>query len=227
MSDTETSRVETFLAGVSSKPRQRGNLIFALDATASRERTWDTAAQLQALMFREVALIGSLDVQLTYFRGMTGVNAECKASPWAGDPMVLARLMAKIKCETGYTQIGKVLQHASRETASRKIGALVYVGDCCEEERGELVGLARELAVSGVPAFMFQEGNDQTARTRFMEIAELTHGAYHRFDEGSARLLGELLKAVAAFAVGGVVALERQGSNAAKLLLAQVRGANG
>ena len=70
---------------------------------------------------------------------------------------------------------------------------------------------------------MFQEGGDQIARMRFQELAELTHGAYYRFDQGSARQLGEVLKAVATFAVGGVVALERQGSDAAKLLLGQVR----
>ena len=61
MTDLATSRVDRFLAGVASRPQQRGNLIFALDATASREQTWDTACQLQAQMFREVANIGTLE----------------------------------------------------------------------------------------------------------------------------------------------------------------------
>ena len=65
-------------------------------------------------------------------------------------------------------------------------------------------------------------GSD-TAKARFEEIARLTHGAYHRFDQGSARLLAELLRAVAAFASGGVAALEKQGTAAARLLLGQVR----
>ena len=34
MTDIAPSRVDKFLAGVSSRPQQRGNLIFALDATA-------------------------------------------------------------------------------------------------------------------------------------------------------------------------------------------------
>ena len=106
---TLSPHIEKLLAEVSSKPRQRGNLIFGLDATASRERTWDTASQLQASMFLEVVGIGGLDLQLIYFRGMRGVNAECKASPWISDPVVLARMMAKIRCETGYTQIDRVL----------------------------------------------------------------------------------------------------------------------
>ena len=220
---TESSRVSAFLAEAASKPRQRGNLLFALDATASRERTWDTASQLQASMFLEVVGIGGLDLQLIYFRGMRGVNAECKASRWISDPVALARLMAKIKCATGYTQIERVLSHASRETSQRKIGAVVYVGDACEEHPETLMKPAYELGGLGVPVFMFQEGQDSITRDRFQKIAEATHGAYHSFDQGSAKLLGELLKAVAAFAVGGVLALERQGSDAAKRLLGQIR----
>ena len=100
---------------------------------------------------------------------------------------------------------------------------MVYVGDACEEERSVLVRSARELGGLEIPVFMFQEGRDQIAQIRFQEIAELTHGAYHRFDQGSARQLNELLKAVATFAVGGVLALERHGSDAAKLLLGQIK----
>ena len=149
------------------------------------------------------------------------VNA--KLQPGSATPMVLAKLMAKIRCDAGETQIGKVLTHALREANQRKINAVVFVGDCCEESRDKLVGPAKQLAGLKVPVFMFQEGGDQIARMRFQELAELTHGAYYRFDQGSARQLGEVLKAVATFAVGGVVALERQGSDAAKLLLGQVR----
>jgi hypothetical protein len=223
MTDQALSRVDKFLAGATKKPASRGNLIFALDATASREKTWDTAAHLQAQMFREVAIMGVLDVQLVYFRGTRGVNAECKASGWVSEPMQLATLMAKIRCETGLTQIGRVLSHALREVRQRKINAMVYVGDCCEERREQIIGPARELGRLGVPIFMFQEGRDDSAELCFREIAAVTGGAYQRFDQGSAGQLGELLRAVAAFAVGGVVALERQGSAAARFLLGQVR----
>ncbi len=158
MTDQTLSRVDKFLAGMTAKPVSRGNLVFALDATASRERTWDTAAQLQVQMFREVAIIGSLDVQLVYFRGMTGVNAECKASGWVGDPMALAKLMAKIRCETGYTQIGRVLSHALREATQRKINAMVFVGDACEENRDQLIVSATELTRTRRPGFHVSGG---------------------------------------------------------------------
>ena len=157
------------------------------------------------------------------FAGTTGLDAECKASGWVSNPMQLAKLMAKIRCEAGVTQIRRVLDHALQETARRKVDALVFVGDACEEKRNHLVTLAEELGRLKVPVFMFQEGRDQDAELCFREIAERTHGAYERFDSAGATRLGELLKAVAAFAVGGVAALERQGSAAARLLLGQMR----
>ena len=212
-----SSRVEKFLAGTA--PPRSGRLVFALDATASRERTWDTAAQLQVEMFRSVAGLGLLDVQLVYFRGLQGVNAECKSSPWVGDAVVLARLMAKIKCVTGTTQIARVLGHVSKETAGRKVDAVVYVGDACEEPEG----LLEEAAVGlGVPVFILQEGDDEVAGRRFFRIASLTGGAVVAFSPAGVRELGELLKAIAAFAVGGIRALEAQGSAASRLLLGRM-----
>ena len=63
---------------VNLAPATCGRVIFALDATASRQPTWDTACMLQAEMFRETATIGGLDVQLVYYRG----ESECE--PRAG-----------------------------------------------------------------------------------------------------------------------------------------------
>ena len=55
----------------------------------------------------------------------------------------------------------------------------------------------------------------------FREIARLTHGAYCRFDPGAAHQLAELLRAVAAYAAGGVKALAavQHSAGAARLLL--------
>lgn len=223
MTDLAPSRVDKFLAGIASKPASRGNLVFALDATASRERTWDTACQLQARMFQEVALIGALSMQLVYFRGVEDLDAECKASRWIDNPADLATVMTKIRCEAGYTQIRRVLGHVLRETLQRKINALVFVGDACEEKRDQLIEPTTQLAELGVPTFMFQEGHDRVAQDRFQEIAQVTRGAYHRFDPGSARQLSELLRAVAAFSVGGMTALEKQPSATARLMWQQMK----
>ena len=198
---------------------QRGRLIFALDATMSRQPTWDTACTLQAEMFREAGSIGGLDVQLVYFRGLN----ECRASRWVSDGAGLGDLMARIACQGGHTQIGKVLSHARAESDKGKVAALVYVGDAMEEAIDHLAAAAGELGLRGMPAFMFQEGHDPIAEQAFREIARLTRGAYCRFDLSAAHELGELLRAAAVYAAGGVKALTAQRSEGARKLLAQMR----
>ena len=182
---------------------ERGRLIFAMDATMSRQPAWDRALQIQAEMFAETARIGGLDVQLVYFRGF----GECRASKWVGDPTALARLMTGMQCRGGNTQIGKVLAHIRKEATERKINAVVYVGDCMEENIDALCAKAGEIGMLGVPMFMFQDGREPVAEQAFREIARLTRGAYCRFDHGSARQLRELLSAVAVYAAGGRQAL--------------------
>jgi hypothetical protein len=182
---------------------KRGRLIFALDATMSRQPTWDTACALQADMFREAASIGGLDIQLVYFRGLN----ECRASGWVAGADKLADLMGRIDCRGGHTQIGKVLSHARQEHARQRVQALVFVGDAMEEGIDDLAAGAGELGLLGVPVFMFQEGGDPVAETAYREIARLSRGAYCRFDTGSAHQLAELLRAVAAYAAGGIKAL--------------------
>jgi hypothetical protein len=195
----------------------RGRLIFALDATLSRQPTWDMACALQADMFREAASLGSLDIRLVYYRG----NNECRATGWISDSARLAKLMSKIDCRGGSTQIGKVLTEARREAASSGVRAVVFVGDAMEEKVDELCAQAGELGMLKVPAFMFQEGHDADAEQAFREIARLTGGAWCKFDPGAAAQLRDLLRAAAAYAAGGREALERlsaRESGAARLL---------
>ena len=196
----------------------RGRLVFAMDATMSRQPTWDMALALQADMFKAVKSVGGLDVQLVYFRGF----GECRASKWVSEPDALAALMTKVACAGGYTQIGKVLGHARAEAAKRPVSALVYVGDCMEEELDELCGKAGELGLMGVPVFLFQEGRDARAERAFREIAKLTKGAWCGFDAGSAAQLRELLSAVAVYAAGGRKALQALRGSGARRLLEQL-----
>ena len=210
------------MLGAPREAGARGRLIFALDATMSRQPTWDAACTLQAEMFREAASIGGLDVQLLYFRGL----GECAASGWVSDGDRLASLMSRIAVRGGHTQIGKVLAHARRETEKAKVQALVYVGDAMEEAIDDLSAAAGQLGLLGVPAFVFQEGHDPVAEQAFREIARLTHGAYCRFDTASAHELGELLRAAAVYAAGGVKALadlSARRNTGAQKLLAQMR----
>ncbi len=201
----------------------RGRLVFALDATMSRQPTWDMACQLQSEMFEETAAVGGLDVQLVYYRGM----AECGASKWVSDPKQLAGLMQRISCAGGQTQIRRMLDHVAKEAKARKVHALVFVGDCMEEQIDEVCAAAGKLGLMGVPVFVFQEGNDPGAERAFKEIARLTKGAWCPFDAGAAHQLRELLRAAAAYAAGGYKALSdlsrRRGGEGATRLLGQMR----
>lgn len=212
----------------------RGRLIFALDATASREAMWDLASQLQSQMFEEAAKIGGLDVQLAYYRGAD----EFHHTAWLSDTQALIREMSAIRCAAGATKIMQVLRHIRAETIREKVNAAVFVGDACEETRGALYDAAANL---NVPLFVFQEGDNlalyidphtglvrgdnppQTVENVFRELARITNGAYGKFDAGAAKQLGELLRAVAAFAVGGVKALASQQTDSARKLLGQMK----
>ena len=217
------SDIDRFLSEVKERTAeggpQSGRLIFAMDATMSRQPTWDRALAIQADMFAATAAIGGLEVQLIYFRGF----GECRASRWVRDATGLAHLMTQVECRGGHTQIRKVLARARTEAEKQPVSALVYVGDAMEENIDDLCKQAGELGLLKLPAFMFHEGHDPIAGSAFREIARLTGGAYCRFDQASADRLRELLRAVAVYAAGGLKALERHGGSDTRLLIEQLR----
>jgi hypothetical protein len=189
----------------------RGRLIFALDATASRQPTWNMAIELQSQMFREAAKLGGLQIQLAYFRG-----DEFRASDWTSSANALGAKMRTISCKAGATQWGRALGHARQEHRKKPISAVIVIGDCCEEQPEALYDVAAEL---GVPIFAFQEGADPTAEQVFCRLADLTKGVYAKFDSGSAGQLAGWLRSVAAYAVGGLKALAgRKDAESVKLL---------
>ena len=214
--DAFLEKARTLTAAKPATGGKRGRLVFAMDATMSRQPTWDIACGIQAEMFTEAAATGGLDIQLVYFRGI----GECRASRFVSDGKELGTLMSRIACHGGHTQIGRVFAHARKENDAQKVAALVYVGDAMEEKLDDLCAAAGELGLLGVPAFMFQEGDDPVAEQAFREMARLSNGAYCKFSPGAAHELAELLRAVAAYAAGGLKALEnaRRTAGAAKLL---------
>ncbi|MFO0998460.1 MAG: VWA domain-containing protein [Alphaproteobacteria bacterium] len=224
------SQVDAFLRNLALAPRpqraagtSRGRLLFAMDATASREPSWDQACEIQGDMFLETAALGGLDVQLVYYRGFR----EFKATPWVDSSAKLVRAMTGVACRGGQTQIGRVLGHAIAETGRRRINALVFVGDSLEEELDQLCQSAGELGLLGVPVFVFHEGNDEMAAHGFREIARLSGGAYCPFDSSSAKQLRDLLSAVAVFAAGGRKALEDYGRKKGGVVLRLTHGMRG
>ena len=205
---SSSAEVDAFLRKVASAPSvqtpgQRGRLIFAMDATASRQPTWDRASHIQAQMFQETAALGGLEIQLAYYRGF----GEFHASPWIMESKEMLRRMTEVFCLAGHTQIAKQLKHAAKECRKQKVNALVFVGDSIEEDLDKLGHLAGELGLLGVPCFMFHEGSDPVAANAFRQIARLSGGAFCPFDANSPQQLRDLLAAVAVYAAGGRRAL--------------------
>jgi hypothetical protein len=200
-----------------------GRLVFALDATMSRQPTWDLACALQSRMFDVAAATGGLGVQLVYFRGLD----ECRASGWVGEPERLKALMTSIACRGGHTQIGRILAHVRDEARRVPVRAFVFVGDAMEEPLDDLAAIAGELGLRGIRGFMFQEGDASAATAGFREIARLTGGAHARFDSRAPDSLLDLLRGAAAYASGGREALARlaqQDGGAAAGLLTTLDG---
>jgi hypothetical protein len=213
------SEIDSFIKKVRSTPivksaKESGRLIFAMDATASREPTWDRACNIQGEMFNDTAALGGLDIQLCYYRGF----GEFEASPWMSSSDELLRRMTRVSCRGGFTQIEKVLRQTIKQTKHKKVQALVFVGDCMEEDADRLCHLAGELGLLGVPAFLFHEGAELVAQRTFKQIAQITSGAYCPFDATSAGQLRDLLSAVAVYAAGGQAALQDFSKNRSEVV---------
>ena len=223
----ESSAVDAFLREAKRLPATRsaggrGRLLFGMDATASREPTWDHACAIQGEMFVAAEGLGGLEVRLAFYRGYD----EFKVSRWTSDGVELARLMAAVRCLAGRTQIGRLLRYAADQRRESRIDALIFVGDCCEEDVDQVGHEAGQLGLLGLPVFVFQEGDDRVASRLFPQIAMLTRGAYCRFDRNSPDQLKRLLGAVAAYAAGGQAALSKYGreqGGTAALLIDQVK----
>jgi len=200
---------------VARQPR----LLFAIDATASRQPTWNSACRVQSEMFQATGDVSSLAVQLCYYRGFN----QFFASPWLTDSKQLAKLMASVHCEGGHTQIARLLRHAMGEHRKVALRALVFIGDAVEESPDNLCGLAGQCGLLQMPLFLFQEGREPTVEKTFRTMARLSGGAWARFDSSSAGTLAGLLGAVARYATGGRAALENSSGESARLLLQQLK----
>ncbi|WP_417584934.1 VWA domain-containing protein [Nitrincola sp.] len=204
---SDTQAIDLFIDQVNKMPAihtREGRLIFALDATASRQASWDQACQLQSELFLATRDLGGLSVQLCYYRGF----GEFRVTPWINDTNELLRQMNGVSCLGGHTQIRKVLSQAVKETRIKQVRAIILVVDCCEEDSDTLCQKAGELGMLNTPVFIFHEGQDSQAGQVFQQICKLSGGAYTPFDSRSADVLRELLAAVAVYASGGRKALE-------------------
>jgi hypothetical protein len=221
--DKPSSRVAALLDKAEASHRataKAGRLVFVVDATGSRQPSWDIASKIQADMFTEAAKVGVLDIMLIYFHGVPDHDGACMASRWTRSASELASFMAKVQCRFGPTQIKKVLERVGREHQQQPVSACIYIGDVVEDPAQALYDLAGSI---GVRLFIFQEGEDVFSADVFRRMARLSGGAHRHFNINAVSELADLLRAVAAFSVGGLEALSDLKSDAAIKLLGQLK----
>ena len=205
---------------IQSVQSRQTKLIFALDATASREPTWATAKKLHRDLFTASIENTNLAIQLCYYRGLSDFHY----SPWLTNAAELLAHMDDVVCLGGPTQLERVLRHyLAQRSGLAPVKALVFVGDAVEESNDTLAALAGECGLYKLPLFIFQEGQDPLAASAFAMLARRSGGVYASFDHTSADRLRELLGAVVRFTTGGMKALAQSGRESDKLLLEQLR----
>jgi hypothetical protein len=190
-----------------SLARRTGRLIFGLDLTASRDAGIKQARIATAAMFEAIARFGRVEIKLVYYRG----TRECRASQWCAEPDVLCRSMLKLSCESGSTQIGRLLRVALDERES--LSGVVLVVDHCEECAEEMHAVAALLRDKHIPLFLFHECDDRDAyslqaKPVFKRMAGISGGVYVEFKPDSGEVLKELLPTIAAFSTAGVEGIE-------------------
>lgn len=205
---------ETLIKAISTEnPR----LLFSMDATASRDPAWDIARELTGAMFE--AIPGELDVALAYHSG----SRLQEVTPFTSKVSGFQRKIQQVQCHAGLTCLNEVLDHAVNVT---RLKALIYIGDCFEEEEEYAYFLAGQLKLKGVRVFIFHDtsseyGYDTTSAGKvFQEIAKRTGGAVFPFDVNSPEVVKALLEAISIYAGRGIKALRASKLDSAQRLLA-------
>ena len=207
---------ETLAKAVANSDKPR--LLFSFDATGSRQEAWDVARELTGAMF--TAVPDSLEVAFAYH---SGGRLE-KISGFSSDYETFLKEIVKVECKFGLTCLNQILESASD---FNRVKALIYIGDCYEEDLESGIYWAKQLKLRGIRGFFFHdtnsEGYDLTGASKaFAGIAEITGGAVFPFDTDSPEIVEGLLSAIAYYSAKGLAALKRLNSKSAQKLLAAI-----
>lgn len=191
---------------------------FIIDATGSRQHSWDWATGIQEKMFRDVEQEQNPEIRLVHFGG-----DQLQDRGWHKSSGSLIEVMRHVDCQQGKTQYTPALDIYGKD--NKKPRALVLIGDAFEGDVLENAYMqARILGNQDVKIFAFQEGEDETTKVAFNEMAHLTGGAYQQFNENTD--LAGLLHGVTAYAMHGAEGLLRLaagGDEAAERLAKSMR----
>lgn len=196
--------------------QKEARIVFAVDATMSRQTFWTEAKTLQEEMFFQIQRCGSrVSTQLASYSGDT-YNRDIDVSPWYSEPGKLCDRMDEVRCVAGGTQIAKVFEHAVRECTAHKVDALILVVDSCEEAEHDLLPLAYEVGKRNIQFFLFDDKQRTTCRQGetervFKSIVDAAQGYYAPFDDTSPDVIRDYLRTVTAAATRNKRAMVRAG----------------
>lgn len=219
---TASKEITNFLKqgkAISTYRQKQSRLLFGIDATASRQPTWDAACRTQGELFTAAHQISNIAIQLCFYRGF----GEFTVSDWLTSETDLKYQIEKVACQGGQTQILRLLKHAIFEHNKLAVRALLFIGDACEENQDQLYNLAGQCGLLQLPIFIFQEGTDRKATDSFRTLANLSGGVHTTFDASSASTLAALLGALSRYVVGGKQALEMSAQSGDKIFLEQLK----
>jgi len=194
----------------------RPRMVFAIDATASREDAWSTAQDVTDALF--AAVPGALDIALAVHGG----GELHTFGGFSADAAAIRQAAAAVTCRAGGTRLIEIMERVRDEA---RVKVLLYIGDAFEEFEEDAVAAAQDLARAGTRCIILQDGDDEHAGSVFGSIAEITGGALLPFDGTAPGRLRDLLRAVATLAAGGVTLLEarQQALPGARRLLENLR----
>ena len=175
----------------------RPRLVFAVDATASREPAWAAARQVTDALVK--ALPGELDVALAVHGG----SRVHTFTAFTNHASTLRDRAAGVVCEAGLTRLLPILSASLKQPAVRVV---IYIGDVFEESMSQGRRLADAMGVQGTKLIVLHDTADPAARRDaevFWDLAKRTGGCVLPFDASAPRRLRDLLSAVAVYAVGG------------------------
>jgi len=179
-----------------AEPR-RPRLVFAVDATASREPAWAAARQVTDALVQ--ALPGELDVALAVHGG----SRVHTFTGFTNNAATLRDRAAGVTCQAGTTRLLPILAASLKQPGVRVV---VYIGDVFEESVAQGRRLADAMGVAGTRLIVLHDTADPSARRDvelFWDLAKRTGGCVLAFDANAPGRLRDLLAAVAVYAVGG------------------------
>ena len=175
----------------------RPRLVFAVDATASREPAWAVARQVTDALVK--ALPGELDVALAVHGG----SRVHMFTEFTNDANTLRDRAAGVECAAGLTRLLPILSTGLKRPSVRVV---IYIGDVFEENVAHGRSLADAMGAQGTKLIVLHDTTDPAARRDaevFWDLAKRTGGCVLPFDAGASDRLRNLLSAIAVYAVGG------------------------